>query len=114
MFVLSIDPIDYGWELLKTVNQTRALIERLSGDDNISLPIGLITFESLWEEAQNLALAKGWEGDFRCPPVVFWFPTEECFEPGFVIKQDNNGHTFVCSPEPLFWGYKTCKPPRQH
>lgn len=42
-----------------------------------------------------------WELDFRGDPVMFSVPCESKFEVGFVIKQDNNGTTFVASPVPL-------------
>lgn len=101
-----VPPIDTRWEHLKTVGttaadmayaeaQARAVGERVEQDPSYD------DFMSAWEQAQGSARDKGWEGDFRNPPVVFWLPVGDSFQPGFVLKQDNNGTTFVASPVPL-------------
>lgn len=97
--VYQISAIDFGWERLKSVEQT--LIEMFEDEmchDNIK------HFAKDWHEAKELARKKGWEGDFREDPVVFWMPCND-FEMvyGFAFKQDNNGTTYVISPVELSW-----------
>jgi hypothetical protein len=58
--------------------------------------------------AYALRLAKDtgqWEGDYNYEPRVFWSPDPDLFRfsYGFVWKQDNNGTTFIISPQPLKW-----------
>lgn len=99
--VYVLAPVDFGWDYLKTVAETLADITTNSSwsDD---LPVGEIEeFMKSWEDAKNLARVHGWEGDFREDPRVFWLPSEHTFVYGFVFKQDNNGTTFVVSPQPL-------------
>jgi hypothetical protein len=55
-------------------------------------------FLALWESAKQAASDAGWDGDFRNDPVAFWLPDDTEFRLGFVIKQDNNGTTYVISP----------------
>ena len=62
------------------------------------LPITLDEFSKRWETAKDAAFAAGWEGGFREEPRVFLVPDECDFLIGFVIKQDNNGTTYVMSP----------------
>lgn len=104
--VYSISPIDLGWENLRTVRETLSVIVQdnesygLSdlGDINAR---GIMSFVDDWQTAKENARQAGWEGDFRHEPHVFWLPSEGAFEYGFVIKQDNNGTTFVISPQEL-------------
>lgn len=104
--VYSIPPIDFRWQHLKTVGTSAAEIAaeethaKVAGVETHSDP-DLGEFMARWEEAKDLARDQGWDGEFREPAVVFWMPVEGTFEPGFVIKQDNNGTTFVVSPVPL-------------
>ena len=42
-----------------------------------------------------------WEGDIRGKIEVFSVPAEGMTEIGFILKQDNNGTTFIISPVPL-------------
>lgn len=104
----AINPIDFCWSRLKTVEETAAEMGEQSARARAALMDGnpydgpdLERFLSLWDTAQTAAAVKGWEGDFRNPPVVFWLPGDSDFDFGFVIKQDNNGTTFVMSPVPL-------------
>jgi hypothetical protein len=103
-FVYSLAPIDFKWERLRSVRET---IAHLAGvpDDNSDLNdvSDIVDFLEKWKSAKNAAIGKGWEGDFRNPPVVFWVPGENEFIYGFVIKHDNNGDTFVVSPVELPW-----------
>lgn len=100
-----ISPIDTGWRNLKTVWETARTFgadradERARGepDQGLELPT-LDDFLNSWESAKQAASHAGWEGDFRNDPVVFWIPNDTEFSYGFVIKQDNNGTTYVVSP----------------
>ena len=101
-YVYDVSPIDAGWEFLPTVKEFAAKIldeagEGLTEESQYSLP----QFLADWNEAQKQAKSKRWEGDHRTPPRVMMLPGENEFIYGFVIKQDNNGTTFVISPEQL-------------
>lgn len=105
MFVYEIAPIDFRWEFLHTVREIAAKLaamdaDRLSNLGDAGQPTCEYFLDS-FERAKELAGSKGWEGDFRNDPVVFWLPAEERFEYGFVFKQDNNGTTYVVSPQEL-------------
>ena len=100
-----IDPIDWGWERLKTVAET---LSDIAADYNDEFDeTGDVNKEEVekfifsWLHAKQAAKEVGWEGDFREPPRVFWLPGDNHFEYGFAFKQDNNGTTFVVSPQPL-------------
>lgn len=107
-YVYEVSPIDHEWWGLAKVS---AVAETLAGRDarflvehgSVSGIDGVTSdeFMDLWNSAREAAAGAGWEGDFRIPPVVMWLPTENQFRPGFVIKQDNNGSTYVISPVPL-------------
>lgn len=106
-FGYSVPPIDFGWEHMQTVE---AVAQRLaveaatiavkgtSPDFDYESHINYQEFLRQWKSAQEQAQDLGWEGDHRHAPVVFWVPTDNGFECGFVIKQDNNGSSFVLSP----------------
>ncbi|MYM21931.1 hypothetical protein GTP46_04600 [Duganella sp. FT135W] len=104
MFVYESIPIDFFWEQLKTVSVTAGELALLdaAAKANGTNPSGAFPdpaeFLKRWETAKDLAANVGWEGDFRNEPVVFWVPHEDSFDYGFVIKQDNNGATYVISP----------------
>lgn len=97
--VYEIGPIDLRWERLQTVDEVRATLaaEQASGEA-ASHTFDLSTLERAWQDAQDAAYDAGWAGDFRNEPVIFWVPAESEFDFGFVIKQDNNGVTYVVSP----------------
>jgi hypothetical protein len=87
-------PIDFGWEHLKTVAETISFLSQ----NNESFDSDISALLSNWALAKELAKKKGWEGDFREEPRVFWFPSEYEMIYGFVFKQDSNGSTFIVSP----------------
>ena len=98
-YTYEIPPIDFGWGSLKTVKET--LLEMFE-DENQEDSLDIFALD--WRESQLSARKKGWEGDFRCGPKVFWIPMNgDKMVYGFVFKQDNNGITFVVSPVPLPW-----------
>lgn len=100
-------PIDFNWEHLPTVESVAVNLARIEAESQIrfgkdcSAGLSYSEFIDLWESAKIAATTEGWEGDFRHPPCVLWQPVDDAFRPGFVIKQDNNGTTFVVSPVPL-------------
>lgn len=107
MYVYSLPPIDWMWEYLPTVSDLR---ERFRRDDcvldeagDLNEPRHRADFDRAFDQAKDLATIEGWEGDFRQGPRVFWVPGMLTFEYGFVWKQDNDGMTFVVSPQPLVW-----------
>lgn len=102
--VYNIPPIDIGWEHLKSVKETICDMVRLSSlyDSEKDLDSKeLLGFIKAWEAAKELAGVSGWEGDFREDPKVFWLPGDVEFRYAFAFKQDNNGTTFVVSPQEL-------------
>ena len=105
--VYEISPIDFRWEYLSTIKQVACSIVKGANeyiDQHLDLNVTdlnvteLQKFIDSWETAKRLAVDKGWEGDFREDPRVFWVPSEGCFDYGFAFKQDNNGTTYVISP----------------
>lgn len=105
MHVYAIGPIDFGWEHLATVEDFAAKLAAIDARVRVNGWSGEFInsemFIGLWEQAKEQAKAAGWEGDFREPPAVFFIPENSTFMFGFVIKQDNNGTTFVVSPRRL-------------
>jgi hypothetical protein len=69
--------------------------------------------ESVGKELDELSWAAergfrkiGWEGDIRREeggPYFFALPGDSCLLFGYILKQDNNGETFIASPMPLPW-----------
>lgn len=106
--VYEILPIDFNWDYLPTVEETAVILASQEaqvlvkhGDTNSIPGMDSSTFLDLWSSAQDAARDIGWAGDHRELPVVMWLPAEGEFQPGFVLKQDNNGNTYVVSPAPL-------------
>jgi hypothetical protein len=59
-----------------------------------------------WALKAVLALADadvGWNGDMRHLPLVGHLPSPPGTTPYLIIKQDNNGGTFIISEVPLTW-----------
>lgn len=101
-----VPPIDFGWNNLRTVRETvNSLAARMQSEflENDIDPSEVQHFLANWESAKAEASAAGWEGDLRHEPVVFWIPDDTEFSYGFILKQDNNGTTYVVSPVPLPW-----------
>lgn len=101
-----IAPIDFGWENLKTVQETAAALLEKSESSTCKNDIDsseLQAFLRSWETAKDAASKSGWEGDFRDQPVVIWIPAETEFSYGFVFKQENNGTTYIISPVEMPW-----------
>lgn len=107
--VYEIGPIDNNWDKLSSVadqaeklGAIEARFRAMSGEVFPFDPC-IESFLSDWESAKQAALDNGWEGDARQPPAVFWLPDTRFaqFRCGFVVKQDNNGTTYVISPYEL-------------
>lgn len=103
-FGYCIQPIDFGFRYLHTVDAFRDLV-RLEDLDR-SYGGGLVmreleAFERNFEAAKAMARDLLWEGDFREGPFVFVIPGDLEMRYGFIWKQHNNGSTFVLSPAPL-------------
>ena len=102
-----IEPIDWGWSHLKTIDVTLAEIAA-GNESDYENPLkndirgnDVRHFLDAWEKAKEEAKKVGWGGDFRTPPRVFWIPSGQYMECGFVFKQDNNGDTIVVSPKQM-------------
>jgi len=96
MYVYRIAPIDFwaGWMDEATLLQQLAMTD--SADD---LP-------SFKATALSVALTRlEWEGDMREGPFYAGIPTNMDYWPSFMMawKQDNNGSTFVATPQALPW-----------
>lgn len=108
-FTYEIPPLDNNWEFCPTVKEVAkrigssqaAFLAEHGRANDVAFTVPLDDFLGKWESAQSAAYAKGWYGDFRNEPVVFMIPDETDFHFGFVIKQDNNGTTYVVSPVDL-------------
>lgn len=105
----SIVPIDFGWDLLPTVEEH---IVRLRKEEDEAAEVGeagtghhSASVEADYAEAMSLASDAGWEGETASHgrPRVFFVPGDGRFDYGFVWKQPNNGTTFVVAPYPLPW-----------
>ena len=92
--VYEIAPIDIGWHHIDTVKETSLKLAKIP--DNVG-EYDLNSFLRLWQSAQFAAGSKGWDGEFRGDPCVFWMPFDDAMRCGFVFKQDNNGTTYVVS-----------------
>jgi hypothetical protein len=94
-------PIDSGWMYLKSIPET--LSQLISNSDaflsanNIDLAAA-VSFIEDWQAAKRLAKDNGWEGDFAVEPKVFPSTHDGEIKYGFIIKQSNNGSTFLISP----------------
>jgi len=93
-FVYKSNLIDNGFENLKTVEETRSFFE-LNRD---KLGCSVENFDDNWEDAIVAAKRKGLFGEYRHEPHVFWLPIQDRFDCGFIIKQHENGVTYVISP----------------
>lgn len=106
MFVYAMSPIDYDWEYLPTVQDVASRY----GQDDARLDIeGVEEYEPRklggflkdFKRAKDAATDEGWEGDFRGKARVLYLPSETGFDHAFAWKQDNNGTTFIVSPQIL-------------
>ena len=102
-FAYSIEPIDFGWEHLIPVPNTLANLVKNTDENGDIDSAAIQDFLKAWDSAKTAAKQVGWEGDHRHDPAVFWLPSGGEFQIAFVIKQDNNGNTFVISPHALPW-----------
>lgn len=59
--------------------------------------------EAVASAAQSGFKQVGWEGDISEGPFFFFVPSELEMKCGYVLKQSNNGSTFVASPHPMPW-----------
>jgi hypothetical protein len=98
-----IFPIDFGWDFLPDLSHV--ISQAAAQDANDCIRYGDTAYKILrdFKFAMAAAEGKGWEGDFRDGPKVFFLPNDTEFQWGFVWKQDNNGETFIASPQPMPW-----------
>lgn len=94
-YYYQMNPIDFNWDFLDTVEETVRKLSRFHGDEQEPSSFeDLHGFLNDWKRAKEIAHEGYWEGDFRSPPKVFWLPDENEFVYAFAWKQDNNGSTF--------------------
>lgn len=106
-FVYETVPVDHDWDYLPSVEGVAKNLAAMKVE--MVLEYGKANFARLsydefmecWISAQDAARADGWEGEHHQTPRVLWFPIEDAFRPGFIIKQSNNGQTYVISPVDL-------------
>lgn len=100
-----IFPIDFGWDFLPDLKD---VIAQAAAQDAYCVEHGRYG-DSAYKIMKDFKFARaamegqGWEGDFRDGPKVFFLPNDTEFQWGFVWKQDNNGETFIVSPQPMPW-----------
>ena len=104
-FVYEITPIGINWDLLPTVKE---MALKLGARDIECAHAGggqpspdAKAFLSSWKSAEHAASVEGWQGALGQEPATLFLPVKGTFNFGFVMKQDNNGKTFVVSPVPL-------------
>ncbi|MFT3756458.1 MAG: hypothetical protein QM769_11040 [Pseudoxanthomonas sp.] len=104
--VYRLPPIDAGWGHLESVKETLAAIadeiDEFSAPDNFNA-MEVSDFLCAWKAVKEEVGKRGWDGEFRLEPRVFWLPSEGELAYGFVFKQENDGTTFVVSPYSLPW-----------
>lgn len=106
-------PVDIGWGLFKTVSEVidticDAVKQRAKNDVVLAVEPGrpwevdLNNFVVAYYQSVRAVESTGWwEGDMRHEAVVVPLVREVECEYGFMWKQDNNGTTFVVTPEPI-------------
>ncbi len=104
-WIYSTPPIDW-WDGTHSLEDFVAHMARQASDPAV-VEAGVHLMTRLVELGRDLAdamsgfKAAGWEGDVREGPFVFSVPAESDMQWGLVLKQDNNGGTFVASPVPM-------------
>lgn len=96
--------MDYGWDSMKSLKE--ALESTFNNWLDLDLNYALVLSNNLYEESQaalNCLEQAGYDGVPRCLSLikVFALPNPDGtpdMSYGFVLKQDNNGTTYVASP----------------
>lgn len=106
-FVYAIEPIDWTWEFLPTVEDIAVQFAR----HDATLAVHGYSFDAPMlpellrrlDQAKAQARSRGWAGDYRtdATPRVFFVPGTGQFDYGFAWKQEDSGTTFVVSPVAL-------------
>jgi hypothetical protein len=111
--VYVLPPVDIGWGLFKTVSQVIDMIcdaVKQKAKDDVARAVDpghlwevdLNDFVVAYYQSVRAVESTGWwEGDMRHEAVVVPLVREVEGEYGFMWKQDNNGTTFVVTPEPI-------------
>ena len=93
LFCYHITPIDYWAGAM-----TREVLLRTMTDNWDSLADVCRRLDTLQSKAEEVFKKLKWEGDVCNEPYYFAIPNEHDMAIGFIVKQDNNGSTFVASP----------------
>lgn len=99
IYVYAVGPIDFwsGW-----LTPEEAIGPTDTAGAHEPSKIDQSDFEEFFGQAKEIARStRGWEGDIRQGPFVAGFPVHD--GGAFVVawKQDNNGTTFIASPQRL-------------
>jgi hypothetical protein len=93
-------PIDW-WDGALTANE---LLSKMSPkSDAVDLSCAAARLAEIEADARVAFREIGWEGDVSEGPYFFCLPDEGYCSLGYMLKQSNNGSTFVASPQPLPW-----------
>lgn len=98
LYCYQIPPIDTwsvgmtGKDLLFTLNQYASSLDEMAANAR--------KLSNLEKDARESFMRIGWEGDVTAGPFFFSVPGHE-WEFGYILKQSNNGATFVASPREM-------------
>jgi hypothetical protein len=95
-----VDPIDF-WIGALTGKQLLETIWKGNPSDWHNISCVCKKIDDLEANAKEAFRSMGWEGDVREGPFYFALPGHNEMLIGYIIKQDNNGDTYIASPVPL-------------
>lgn len=101
MHIYMLDPIDFGFSLLPSVED---ILNKDSVTDIDNHTYSVANLRQMQHEALEKARGLGWEGDFTVKPkVLMLLPSGDEFTLNlcFIWKQPNNGSTFIASTYPI-------------
>ena len=100
LYCYHVAPIDHWTGALTAEQLLSTFVKDFDGDWH-AVSAFCSEMAQLEDRAQENFKKIGWEGDLRDGPYYFSVPGDSQMAIGYVIKQDNNGSTFVASPVPL-------------
>ncbi|MCA8950095.1 MAG: hypothetical protein KDE27_11380 [Planctomycetes bacterium] len=95
LFIYSLAPIDFFIGAVPRHLEELVRTEGFQGGDHG------VELLALLANAQRAFLSIGWDVYHRVGPYYFAIPDTDAMLLGIVVKQDNNGSTFVASPIPF-------------
>lgn len=100
LYCYSLSPIDFWLGALSS----EQLLEMMASEKYSTWDMTSSLCRELGElqsKAEAAFKQLGWDGDTREGPYYFSVPGDGKMKIGYVVKQDNNGISFVASPVPL-------------